>query len=107
MIKYGVFEPGYGREIMRLDSYYEKYIHAMDNAFSLVDGQGISHYPGDAVTIIKDACINGKMCCQTKYFNLKWYKNGNLHVVFRRMGLVYKINQIAGEGLLKRDECHS
>jgi len=80
---------------------YEKNIQSMDNAFSMVDGKGIQKYPGNTLTVINEAIQNNENKVETEYFHFKWYNNGNLHIRFKRMDLVSKINQIAGESLLK------
>ena len=74
----------------------------MDNAFHLIDGAGISKYPENAITAIENAAKNQDFA-ETEYFRFQWYKNGNLHIKFKRMDLVNKINQIAGDRLLGKE----
>ena len=99
IIKQYVMGASFGGFAVRYD--YEKDIQSMDNAFSMVDGKGVSKFPGNALTAIRKAKQDGYSETKTEYFNFKWYNNGNLHIRFRRMDLVDRINQIAGKGLLK------
>lgn len=74
---------------------------ALDNVFSMLDGKGVikSHIGPLADAI--NACPKVIGTGQTDYFVFKCCKNGNLHIEFRRMDLVAKINQIAGGMALK------
>ena len=81
---------------MGLVYHRDKYIQALDNVFHLMDGKGISKYPGNLVTAIKEACREGKMGCETEYFTVKWYKKGTMHLEFKRLDLLDKVNAKAG-----------
>lgn len=63
--------------------------------------KGTSKYPGNAVTAIREACNQDLMACETEYFKFKFFFNGNCHIQFKRMDLVARMNQIAGENLVK------
>jgi hypothetical protein len=76
--------------------------NAMDNAFHLMDGKGLGK--SNLVSVIGVACREGKNSTETEYFKLKWFKNGNCHIVFKRMDLVAKLNKIAGENLLREGD---
>ena len=76
-------------------------LKAMDSAFHLMDGKGIPKDESSATSAIEIARQENKQTAETEYFRFKWYKNGNCHIQFKRMDLVVKMNQIAGEGLLK------
>lgn len=80
------------------DVYYAKkqHLQALDNVFHLLDGKGVSRYPNDLVTAIDTAGNRGGQECQTPYFQCKWFRNGNLHVTFKRLDLVKEINKRAG-----------
>lgn len=86
-----------------LKYYFHNPIAAMDNAFRLLDGKGMSKPKSEdsALNRIRNACENNLPGCETEYFKFKWYKNGNLHLTFKRMDLVAKMNRIAGENLVK------
>ena len=68
----------------------------MDKIFHLLDGQGMPQYPGNLITVIQDAMREKKQECETQYFKVKWFNNGNMHLKFKRMDLVNEINRIAG-----------
>ena len=96
-------EPSYGR------GYHLKYygqeakIRALGTVFSLLDGQGIPHYPDDFATRLGKqlkTCCSGDTWEVKPYFEGRVYKNGNLHITFLRPDLVAKLNQIAGDGTL-------
>lgn len=74
----------------------EKYLQALDNSFHLMDGKGISKYPGNLVTAIKEACTRNVRFCETEYFTVKWYKKGTMHLEFKRLDLLEKVNAKAG-----------
>lgn len=94
-----MFDTSYG--MCHLHYRRESDIRAIDNVFHLLDGKGPIKYPGDALTKIRDT-INGKLWeCATDYFHLKWFKNGNLHIRFRRMDLVAELNKCAGGNQIK------
>uniref|UniRef100_A0A6M3JRB8 DUF4942 domain-containing protein n=1 Tax=viral metagenome TaxID=1070528 RepID=A0A6M3JRB8_9ZZZZ len=86
---------------MDLSYYQEQNLRAMDSAFHLMDGKGIPK-EGSAYFAINEAVQkNESMDAETNYFVFRWYKNGNCHIKFKRMDLVGKMNQIAGENILK------
>ncbi|MFA7099988.1 MAG: DUF4942 domain-containing protein [Eubacteriales bacterium] len=71
-------------------------LRCIDNAFHLMDGKGPIKYPGDMTTKIQ-AAMNDKLdFCETEYFKCKWYMKGTLHIEFKRMDLVAKLNKMAG-----------
>lgn len=74
----------------------DKYLQALDNVFHLMDGKGVAKYPGNLVTAIKEACSQNNRSCETEYFICKWYKKGTLHIEFKRMDLLEKVNSKAG-----------
>lgn len=95
VIKPSMFENVWG-EKMSLVYYNDKYIQALDNVFHLMDGRGVSKYPGNLVTAIKEACGKNAMMCETEYFSVKWYKKGTMHLEFKRRDLLDKVNAKAG-----------
>ena len=78
-------------------------LRVIDNAFSLLDGKGPIKYPGDSITIIKEAISTGQPECETPYFKYRWHMNGSLHITFKRMDLVQRMNEIGGKGLLGKE----
>jgi len=80
----------------------EQSVQAMDNVFHMLDGKGVSRYPGNLLTAMKQAGEVDKVNeCETEYFRCKWFKNGNLHIEFTRQDLVDELNRRAGDGSLK------
>ena len=97
-----MFEPrdkwGYGP---KLSYRSEQSLRSMDAAFHLMDGKGIPKNGNAAYSAIRIAEQEKRLDAETDYFKFKWYNNGNCHIVFKRLDLVQRMNQIAGENLLK------
>lgn len=86
------FEANYGRE---------QHLTALENVFTAIDGQGFTtkaHY-SELSNAIK-ASTTGRG--ETRYFVFRAYKNGNLHLQFKRLDLLKKLNQMAGGKRLKK-----
>ncbi|WP_243375049.1 DUF4942 domain-containing protein [Geotalea sp. SG265] len=94
-------EKGWNHGTFRVNYHRDKYLSALDNVFSMVDGKGpIKSYHGplyDAITSSPDG--TGK----TDYFKFRCCVNGNLHVEFLRPDLVTRLNAIAGGNRLRQD----
>ena len=76
-------------------------LRAMDNVFHLLDGQGtVKTTEGPLVDAI-NACPVDVGEGETVYFRFKCYRNRNLHLEFKRMDLVQKLNAVAGGERLK------
>jgi hypothetical protein len=70
-------------------------ITALDNVFHALDGKGsiAKSYHGpltDAIVASQDGTG------ETEYFKFRCFKNHNLHLTFKRLDLVAKLNQVAG-----------
>jgi hypothetical protein len=76
-------------------------IRCLDNVFSLLDGKGPVKYPGDLLTTMRSAFQEKRMGCETKYFKVKWFKKGTLHIEFKRLDLLSELNRIGGGNRLK------
>jgi hypothetical protein len=74
---------------------------SLDNCFHLLDGRGVAKYPEDAVTKINEAIGDNQWECETEYFAFRWYKKGSLHIRFKRLDLVRRLNKLAGGNSLK------
>ncbi|MFA5323957.1 MAG: DUF4942 domain-containing protein [Smithella sp.] len=84
-----------------LDYNHEQHYRNLDNVFSLMDGKGaIKTYGGPIIDAVKSMNQFGDVR-ETEYFRLKLYRNGNMHLEFRRMDLVKKLNEIAGGNRLR------
>jgi len=83
----------------RVDHYREQHIRAIDNVFHALDGNGtIKTHRGpliDAIEAAKDG--------ETDYFRFKCFRNRNLHLEFKRLDLVAKLNAVVG-GMRLRGE---
>jgi hypothetical protein len=78
----------------------------IDNAFHMLDGKGTSK-GGDNPTLVQAieiAQIENFDYCETEYFKCKWYKKGTLHIEFKRMDLVEKINNIVSENFIEEKQ---
>jgi hypothetical protein len=95
-----VVEPGFTRGKFRMNYHRDKYITAIDNVFSLIDGKGpVKSYHGP----LYDAIINSPDGTgSTEYFKFKCCMNGNLHLEFLNPELVAKLNAIAGGNRLNK-----
>ena len=100
VIREWLVDTSYG--MLRLNHYEEGNLRSLDNAFHLLDGKGPIKYPGDLITQIRVAIENKKWECETDYFKCKWYKRGTMHITFKRMDLVEKINKIGGKSRLRK-----
>jgi hypothetical protein len=85
-------------------TYAENRLRSIDNAFHLLDGKGPIKYPGDLVTTLRSALQQKTIRCETEYFSCEWYKNGNLHLTFKRLDLVRELNKRAGGSRLRKGE---
>ena len=79
----------------------EQRLRCIDNVFHLLDGKGPIKWPGDLVTMIKEAMRDKEWVCETEYFSCKWFKKGSLHIKFKRMDLVKELNKRAGGNRIK------
>jgi hypothetical protein len=78
--------------------HYQKEVRAVDNVFHALDGKGFTaSYYGDLYNAIEGCTGSG----ETEYFRFKCYMNGNLHLEFKRMDLVKKMNAIVTKNVLK------
>lgn len=99
VLSYAV-ERGWTRGAFRVHHRRADYINAIDRVFSLLDGKGgtgrTHHGPlYDAITDSQ----NGTG--ETEYFKFKCFKNQNLHVEFKRLDLVARLNAVAGGARLR------
>lgn len=85
----------------RVNYHKEKFYHALDNVFHLLDGKGVSKYPESFVTKLNEATRNKEWQIETEYFSCKWYKKGTLHIGFKRLDLLQELNKRAGGQRIK------
>lgn len=65
----------------------------LDRIFHIVDGKSPPDHAGDAAKVV-DGCRERPGHVETEYFEFKLFKNGNLHIRFKRSDLVKEINLI-------------
>ena len=72
----------------------EQNIRAIDNVFHALDGNGTIKTHGgpliDAIETAKDGTG------ETQYFKFRCFRNRNLHLEFKRLDVVAKLNAVAG-----------
>lgn len=85
---WGKFSVGYG--------YTSQKLIAMENVFNALDGRGMAHkgHCSEVQAVIDAESFAGEG--ETPLFRFKTYKNGNLHLWFKRLDLLAKLNQKAG-----------
>jgi hypothetical protein len=67
----------------------------IENAFRLLDSKGPTQtYHAQIATVLKTNVTEG----ETDYYTFRAFKNGNLHVWFKRMDLVAKLNEYGAAG---------
>jgi hypothetical protein len=72
----------------------------LENAFRLLDGKGpVQTHRPEIVGALANAGADGTG--ETEWMKFKAYKNGNLHVWFKRMDLVSEFNRIASGGVFQ------
>jgi hypothetical protein len=76
-----------------------KHLIALDNIFHRLDGQGVpAGYAGPLVDGINTCGADGRG--ETEFFRFRCFKNGNLHLWFKRLDLLEKFNERAGRNRL-------
>lgn len=77
-------------------------IHDIDRVFHVLDGGNTPHLYGGIVAAIDESRRRGgfgrrQSECESEYFKVRGFKNGNAHVWFKRDDLVEKVNKLLGE----------
>lgn len=93
---------GYGRT-WDTEHWHDQQLIALENVFAMVDGkvaERSGHYSNVALEI-KRIPLDEKCHGATPLFEFRGFRNGNLHLKFRRMDLVRKLNAVAGGARLK------
>lgn len=92
----GVVSHGwYGKGKHEVSYYRRNELTAIDRVFALLDGKPIDNNSYQSPLI--DAINTSESGCgETAYFKFSAHKNGNLHLTFKRLDLVTKMNQLAG-----------
>lgn len=84
-----------------VNDHYDSELTALENVFTALDGRGQitkTHYSQIHNAIVAD---DFKGIGETDYFRFKAFKNGNLHLEFKRLDLLARFNQMAGGARLR------
>ena len=79
------------------NNYKDQNLRALDNVFHRLDGKAAPKYPDGLVIAINQAMRERKTELETQYFRCKWYRNGNLHLEFKRPDLLKELNRYGGD----------
>ncbi|KVT93168.1 hypothetical protein WK60_11965 [Burkholderia ubonensis] len=66
----------------------------LTRVFSVLDGEPEPDHRHGMSALISDAQRQRKTEAENSYFHLRWFKNGNGHLTFKRTDLVDKMNKI-------------
>lgn len=69
----------------------------LDRIFHILDGKEPKDHRGDASSRVYTASSAKLSETETDYFTFKLYQNGNVHMVFKRLDLVDKANQMIAQ----------
>ena len=69
----------------------------LDRIFHIIDGKEPKDHCGDAAAMENKASYGREDETETDYFKFKLFKNGNVHVVFKRLDLVDRANKLIAE----------
>jgi hypothetical protein len=83
--------------------YREENVRQLDRIFHLLDGSGVMEgYRSPLVDAI-NTCTTSDNAAETDYFSFRCFQNGNLHLTFKRLDLVERLNAAAGGGHILGD----
>lgn len=95
----GYIDPTWGSGRLRL-SYFgdrQQRIRCLDNVMHLLDGKGpIPSHCGPLVDALNSENNKGRV--ETEYFEAKCFKKGSLHLRFKRLDLLARLNAIGAAG---------
>ncbi len=95
-------ERRYDGKGFRPQYHHEKHMIALDGVFHMMDGRGMMKDRISPLIQAIKASNDGKG--ETDFFRFKCFKNGNLHLEFKRLDLVKQLNGLAaGEFVLGAD----
>lgn len=63
-------------------------------SFCVYDGKPEPDHRAGLYTLMHDAAREGLRECENAYLHIRWFKNGNGHVTFKRLDLVDKLNAV-------------
>jgi hypothetical protein len=65
--------------------------------FHVLDGKQPPTHLNDAGHVVHEASWRKKTQCESEYFLFNLFRNGNVHVIFKRPDLVAKANKIVAD----------
>lgn len=85
----------------RINWHREQLFTAIGNVFSFLDGAGFAPrtHHGEIYDAVNGAGPDGRG--ESTYFQVRCFRKGTIHLIFRRPDLVSKLNRIAGGARLK------
>lgn len=86
-----VYDYGKTKKYYSID-YIFHYIQDIDRAFHIFDGKKYEKNEIDSGKL-REMISNNEKNLETEYFHIKMYRNGNLHLIFKRPDLVKKCNK--------------
>ncbi len=91
----GIVERAYAAGKFEVKFHRQQNLVALGNVFSMLDGRGAiaKTYAGPLRDAIETSTTGH---ADTPYFRVKMFNNGNLHLEFKRLDLLAKLNQMAG-----------
>jgi len=65
--------------------------------FHIFDDKPEPDHRGGTYSLVSDACKQKATTLSTEYLDLKWYKNGNVHIVIKKDEHIDKLNSIIAD----------
>jgi phospholipid N-methyltransferase len=94
-------ESGYSGSGFRPSYHHYQEMTSLENVFSNLDGKGFANKSLNRSLLAQAIETSKDGHGETEYFKFKCYGNRNVHLEFKRMDLVNRLNLIAGGGALK------
>lgn len=100
VVRTGVVERAWTGKGYRVNHYRQQSLTALERVFQGLDGNGMASkgYYSALETAINES-TDGR--AETDYFEVRAHKNGNLHIRFKRLDLLAKLNAMAGGARLR------
>lgn len=82
----------------QVNYYYTQDLLALEKVFRALDGKGemAKSWKSELQQAIEELPLSGDGREETEYFKFRACRNGNLHLEFKRMDLVKRLNEVAG-----------
>ena len=105
IIRTNLLDAGYAfTSAYRVNYWHEDRMVQLDRVFHMLDGAGIPDgYKSPLVDAINTTPYRSGATGETSYFSFRCFWNGNLHLTFKRLDLVERLNAAAGGGNILGD----